>query len=336
MRLDIRYRMVFDYDQPVREAHNELRVRPRDTPGQRLLAHRLTSDPISRILSFTDYWGTTVDHLGILGEHKRYEIVAEAAVETRDADADDPTDGHLHTGGEDRHLDPIELLNASPHVHWDDAIDEVAGDAVAGLDDPGERVAALVTATRELLTYEKQSTRIGIPLPELVAGGKGVCQDYAHLTIGLLRATGIPARYVSGYLFARDETVGADSVPDAAPGTDGAGGAATNGETVTVQTHAWVEALLPDDRWLAVDPTNDRPVGHHHVVIGVGRDYDDVPPVRGIYSGSGKPEVDATVEIRRMEPVERTMTPKPRRPLRTAPYLSATFDHHQQSQQQQQ
>jgi transglutaminase-like putative cysteine protease len=310
--------MVFDYDWPVREAHNELRVRPKDTIGQRLLAHRLSCEPSCRILSFTDYWGTMVDHLGILGEHDRLEIVAEAAVETRDRD--DPTASDpVHPDDGDHPLDNIELLTPSSHVEWDRGIEAIAGDAMAGLRDPGEKVEAAVATTRRLLTYERNSTRIGIPLPELVAGGRGVCQDYAHLTIGLLRAAGVPTRYVSGYLFADDETIGADA--DDGP------------DAVTVQTHAWVEAWLPGDRWLAVDPTNDRPVDRHHVVIGVGRDYDDVAPVRGIYSGPGRPTVDATVEIRRMEPIERTMTPSPRRRTgRPPPYVSSTFDHQQQQQ----
>lgn len=324
MRLDIRYRMVFRYDAPVREANNELRVRPKDTIGQRLLAHRLTCDPPCRILSFTDYWGTTVEHLGVLGEHNRFEIVAEAAVETRDRD--DPALDPIHPDDGDHPLDNIELLTPSPHVRWDDELESVARDATSGSGDSESAVIAIMAATRQLLTYERNSTRIGISLPELVAGGKGVCQDYAHLTIGLLRAAGIPARYVSGYLFAADETATESEADD---GTIDEG-------SVTVQTHAWVEAWLPGDRWMAIDPTNDRTVGHHHVIIGVGRDYDDVAPVRGVYAGGGRPEVEATVEIRRMQPVERTMTPKPRRAARTAPYLASDFDSRRSQQQQQQ
>lgn len=323
MRLDIRYRMTFTYDQPVREAHNELRVRPKDTIGQRLLAHRLACDPPCRVLSFTDYWGTTVDHLGVLGEHQQLEIVAEAAVETRDQD--DPSTSPIHPDDGDHPLDNLELLSPSPHVRWDDSLEELAADVFAGTTDTETKVGAAMAASRRILTYAKDTTRIGIPLPELVAGGTGVCQDYAHLTIGLLRLGGVPARYVSGYLFAEDETVG------------GSGGD-LDPDAVTVQTHAWVEAWLPNDRWLAVDPTNDQPVGRHHVVIGYGRDYDDVAPVRGIYSGPGRPEVDATVEIRRMEPVERTMGPRPRsrRSRPTPRYLSSTFDSQQSQQQQQQ
>jgi transglutaminase-like putative cysteine protease len=129
-----------------------------------------------------------------------------------------------------------------------------------------------------------------------MVGGKGVCQDFAHLTIGLLRSVGIPARYVSGYLFAADETSADD-----------------DRAAVVVQTHAWVEASVPGQGWWAVDPTNDRPVGLRRVVIGFGRDCDDVAPVRGIHHGDSTPEVDATVEIRRMETLERTMTDRPSR-----------------------
>ncbi len=318
MRLDIRYRMLFEYDGFVREAHNELRVRPRDLPTQRLLAHRLSCDPATRVLSFTDYWGTTVDHLGLVFEHDSFEIVAEAAVETRPGAAFEPTD---RSGFDEQSfsLQYGEFLEPSPHVRWDDDIATIARDAGAGIHESTELVASTVTATRELISYERDSTRIGIPLSELVEGGHGVCQDYAHLNIGLLRCLGVPARYVSGYLFAVDETK-ADDFAD----------------VVSVQTHAWVEAALPDGSWLPVDPTNDQVVGERHVVIGYGRDYDDVAPVRGVYSGESVPEVDATVEIRRMEPVERTMTGRPRRRVRSAAYLSGPDLDQQQQQQQQQ
>lgn len=318
MRLDIRYRMSFDYDAPVREAHNELRVRPRDLPDQRLLAHRLTSDPVGRVMSFTDYWGTTVDHVGLLAEHLSFEIVAEAAVETRPAP--DPA-----ADGPDDYLDDqvrtaeIESLRRSPHVEWDESLEEVARDATTGATSVAERVFATVQATRRLISYERDSTHIGISLADLVDGGKGVCQDYAHLNIGLLRSVGIPARYVSGYLFAVDETTLDDSA-----------------DVVSVQTHAWVEAALPNGRWLPIDPTNDQTVGERHVIIGYGRDYDDVAPVRGVYAGAGRPTVEASVEMRRMEPIERSMSGRSRRRLRPVGYLASPDLSAQQAQQQQQ
>ncbi|MGB5755295.1 MAG: transglutaminase family protein [Acidimicrobiales bacterium] len=318
MRLDIRYRMLFEYDSPVREAHNELRVRPRDLPEQRLLAHRLTSIPASRILSYTDYWGTTIDHLGVVFQHEEFEIVAEAAVETRTRQEPETCERALLADQAFR-LANFELLRPSPHVSWNDEIADIAMDVVGSTGDAVSAVQATVAATRELLTYERNSTSIGIELTELVAGGRGVCQDYAHLNIGLLRAAGIPARYVSGYLFAVDET----DIDDEA-------------HIASVQTHAWVEAGLPGDQWMPVDPTNDQPVGERHVVIGFGRDYDDVAPVRGVYAGEGVPSVAATVEMRRMEPVERTMSPRPRRPAKPIPYIAMSDPARAQDQQQQQ
>ncbi len=301
MRLDIRYRMRFRYDGLVREAHNEVRVRPQDRPEQRLLAYRLTTIPAARVLSFTDYWGTSMDHFGHVPEHDRLEIIAETAVETRPRNpvGTAPMEALRSPGFAIGHA---ELLRSSPHVEWDSEIAALADATVAGAGDVQAAVVAIVATTRGILGYEPGSTRIGIPLPELVTGGRGVCQDFAHLTIGLLRAVGIPARYVSGYLFAADET--SDDDGD------------TSQESVEVQTHAWVEAAIPGQGWWPVDPTNDRVVGERHVMIGAGRDYDDVAPVRGVYQGDATPEVEATVEIRRMEPVERTMTERPRRQAR--------------------
>ncbi len=296
MRLDIRYRMIFRYPTAVREAHNEIRVRPRDLPTQRLLAHRLTTYPLGRVMSFTDYWGTTVHHVGHVAEHDELELIAEAAVDTRPAEPFDAVS--LSALRDERfYLEHIEFLTDSPHVAQTDLVVDAGREIVSGTSDVAEAVQAVVTAVRAALTYETGTTHIGIELDELVDGGTGVCQDFSHLAIGWLRGAGIPARYVSGYLFAADET-NLDDDED---------------HTVEVQTHAWVEAAVPGQGWLAVDPTNDRPVGERHVVIGWGRDYDDVAPVRGIYVGDAVPEVEATVEMRRMEPMAKTLSPPPRR-----------------------
>ncbi|MGI9623071.1 MAG: transglutaminase family protein [Acidimicrobiales bacterium] len=301
MRLDIRYQMRFSYEVPVREAHNEVRVRPRDLLSQRLLGHRLTTTPAARILSFTDYWGTTVEHFGHVADHQELDIVAETAVETR-----------VHAYVENASISAVdaaefiaanvEYLRPSPHVAWDDDLAHVSRDCISGFDDVHSVVDAIVANTRNQLSYERGTTHIGISLHELVSQGTGVCQDFAHLTIGSLRSVGIPSRYVSGYLFAADESALDDLDADD-----------SYGEVVTVQTHAWVEAAVPGSGWLAIDPTNNQPVGERHVVVGHGRDYEDVAPVRGVYQGEATPEVESTVEIRRMEQVERAMTERPRR-----------------------
>ena len=156
---------------------------------------------------------------------------------------------------------------------------ELIGDDLISL------VLALHRVTGARLTYAKGATDVGIPVEEVLAQGKGVCQDYAHVAVALCRSQGIPARYVSGYLFTRDDAAGHD---------------VTDGDLVSVQTHAWFEAMVPGFGWLALDPTNQQEVGLRHVKIGHGRDYDDVQPLRGVFSGSGKPLVDPHVEIRRL------------------------------------
>jgi transglutaminase-like putative cysteine protease len=138
-----------------------------------------------------------------------------------------------------------------------------------------------------MLTYRPGTTYVGVPIEDLVARGEGVCQDYAHLAVAMCRSVGIPARYVSGYLFTDDDAIGADIDTD----------------VVQVQTHAWFEAAIPGVGWLALDPTNKQEVGLRHVKIGHGRDYDDVPPLRGVYTGPTNADLQVAVEMRRLSSV---------------------------------
>ncbi len=162
---------------------------------------------------------------------------------------------------------------------------------------------------------------IGVPVDSVLADGRGVCQDFAHLAVALCRSQGIPARYVSGYLFTQDET----SIPD----PDGPGADAP----VRVQTHAWFEAAIPGWGWLALDPTNQQAVGERHVKIGHGRDYDDVQPLRGVFAGRASATVKPVVEIRRLTASE----PHPGSPPgRSFQHVGVNVHQYQQNQQQQQ
>ena len=323
MRLGISYRMHFRYSEPVTECQNEVRVRPRDDDHQRVLSYRLTSKPQLQVLAVADYWGTVVEHLGIRTPHTELELLAEATVETaaRSEPAEAPAVWALGDVG--FQLEHLEFLEPSQHVDWrpGDAVSQRAAAAVAGASSVPEMVTAVVADVREALSYEPGATDIGVSLAELLEGGAGVCQDFAHLALGMLRSAGIPARYVSGYLFAADET---SANPES--GT---------ADVVTVQTHAWVEAALPGSGWWAFDPTNGGPVGERHVVVGCGRDYSDVPPVRGAFMGSGTAEVDAEVVIGRQtedRPAEAPATRRARPDVR----MSAAPSWPLQSQQQQQ
>ncbi len=286
MRLDITYRMHFRYSKPVRESQNEVRVRPRHDRWQRVLSSGLAVQPAARVLQAHDYWGTSVDHLGIRTEHPALELVAESSVETLPRPtpaADAPLAALADFDFRSAHF---EYLEPSEHVRWwpGDGVAERAAAAAKAARSAREVLAAVQAEVRGALRYEPETTDIGVSLADLLAGGVGVCQDFAHLAIGMLRCSGVPARYVSGYLFAADETSTAQETA----------------EVVSVQTHAWVEAALPGVGWCSLDPTNGGQVGERHVVIGHGRDYGDVPPVRGAFMGTATAEVEAEVVIGRL------------------------------------
>lgn len=290
MRFDIRYRTVFTYDELVRESQNELRACPISDHRQQLIGYRVSTNPSSRIASSIDYWGTRVDAFGIRAPHLTLEVVAEAAVETSAAPMI-TTAPRLEALDDERFVDEHwEYLQRSAHTHWGDGVRDAAERQRNYV---GSDVVSLVLAIHRLvgasITYEPGSTYIGVDVEEILAAGRGVCQDFAHLAVAMCRSVGVPARYVSGYFFAADDATGADSADD----------------VVEVQTHAWFEAAIPGFGWLALDPTNQREVGLRHVKIGHGRDYDDVPPLRGTVAGTAVHAVDAAVEMRRAASIHR-------------------------------
>jgi transglutaminase-like putative cysteine protease len=291
MRLDIRYRTTFTYDGLVRESQNELRACPTTDARQSLVSYRVTTSPSARVTSFVDYWGTRVDAFGHRSPHVAMEVTAEATVETEPQPMfsvashrsmlDDPAFRDEH----------VEYLVRSMHAAWGERVEAAAAAQVelAG-PDTVSAVLALHRFVGSSLRYVPGSTEIGVAVDDVLARGEGVCQDFAHLAVSLCRSQGIPARYVSGYLFASDE----------ATGLQPSGGEAA----VVVQTHAWFEAAVPGFGWLALDPTNQQPVGVQHVKIGHGRDYEDVQPLRGVFSGGAEARVEPKVEIRRLSVAE--------------------------------
>ena len=285
MRFEIRYRLAFEYENVVRHSHNELRACPLTDDRQLLLSYRVSSSPAARILGFTDYWGTRVDAYGVREPHVAIEVVAESAVETRPQPimvASPHVDELRAPSFTDEHA---EFLASSAHTEIGATTKELAEQI--GQREDGDVVTLVLAVHRRVhraLDYEPGATHIGVSPDEILHRGAGVCQDYAHLAVALCRQLGVPARYVSGYFFASDDATGADAA----------------GDTASVQTHAWFEAAIPGAGWLALDPTNAVPVGERHVVIGRGRDYDDVPPIRGTYAGAVGATVDSGVEMRRL------------------------------------
>lgn len=288
MRFDIRYSCRFTYDQLVRESQNELRACPATDEHQQLISYKVVTTPSSRILSFTDWWGTRVDTFGVREPHLVLDVVAEATVEThprpllttdpRVSALDDPAFRDAHA----------EYLERTRHANWGPALaDEAARQVAAAGSGVVSQVLALHRFVASQMAYQPGSTYVGVGIDEVFERRTGVCQDFAHLAIALCRSVGIPARYTSGYLFTVDDSTGADV---------GSGSA----DVVRVQTHAWFEAAVPTLGWVALDPTNGLEVGVRHVAIGRGRDYDDVQPLRGVFAGQAKHQLEVEVEIRRL------------------------------------
>jgi transglutaminase-like putative cysteine protease len=169
------------------------------------------------------------------------------------------------------------MLTPTQRTRPSEEMTALAHDAVEGLD-PADAVLALTELAHGRVAYRAGTTGVATSAHEAWGLGQGVCQDIAHVSVGLLRSVGLPAAYVSGYLH-----------PKASAGI---------GETLTGESHAWVEVWLGS--WWALDPTNGISAGERHVVVGRGRDYGDVTPLKGIYSGGGSQALDVVVEVTRL------------------------------------
>ncbi|NHA67815.1 transglutaminase family protein [Phycicoccus flavus] len=276
-----RYRIVHTtalaYDGPVRAAHNELRMTPLNEPGQTTLENRIRIRPMTWSNVYRDHWGTHVMAMESLSEHRRLDIEAISTVERSDAV------DHGPGAGWDAVRDPAvqdrlyEWLMLSPRTQPGEGVLALV-DAVRDAATPREAADGVCARVRAEMEYRPGSTGVSSRGAEAWDDRAGVCQDFAHVTVGALRTLGIPARYVSGYLVPRADLA--------------------VGESATGESHAWVEFW--DDAWVAADPTNGIRVGQDHVVVARGRDYDDVPPFKGIYSGRATAAQEVVVTMSRL------------------------------------
>ncbi len=278
MDIALRYVTLFRYQAPVWDSHNALRACPKSDEHQTTRSYQLEITPAARIHTYQDRWGTRVDTFGIRANHEELLVDARADVTTSPRVGPGPADAALLADDAFR-TDHWLFLHPTTHTRWTPDMAAEARDVVAGLDDATAMVSSVMEFVHRSMAYVPGATTIGVDPLEVWEARKGVCQDYAHLTIALLRSLGIPSRYVSGYFYAADPSVG--SSPD--------------GAEIVVQTHAWVEASIPGFGWWAFDPTNGLEAGERHITIGHGRDYDDVTPLRGVYYGDT--EHDLAVEV---------------------------------------
>jgi transglutaminase-like putative cysteine protease len=285
MHFAIRYLTEYQYDAPVTDNLNALRVRPATTSSQRCDEFHTRIDPEARITRHLDYFGTEVIEFGVPGVHDHLTIDVRARVVTS-APAE-PPEGSWRTLTDSAYVDAAGEFA----LRWQDqpalaGLEELEASIEA--DTPLRTLERLCEAIPERFEYRTGVTYVGSGIEDLLEQGAGVCQDFVHASLVLLRRRGIAARYVSGYLWA---------APDD-----------HDGDSLVLDTHAWLEALLPGDDaggepvWVGADPTNRKLADDTHVKIGHGRFYADVPPVKGLYMGGANSELSAAVTLSRLDP----------------------------------
>ncbi len=273
------HRTLYCYPIPAFDSHNEVRLMPLDDATQTCIEFHLRVQPDTKVYCYGEPGGV-VHHFGLRDSHSMLEIVAEAVVETVLVN---PYEGLNLL---DRDLDFFaldstkqdfaEYLVASPFIIINEEVQSIANSVL--LESNGSTadfLRRLMEWIYQSLAYDPDATQVHTKLRDVLEIKAGVCQDFAHLMIACARSLGIPSRYVSGYLFVH--------------GDDGLRG--------DHATHAWVDCLLPDGRWLALDPTNNLLANERYIRIHTGRDYSEVAPTRGVYVGVAAAELAVSVRV---------------------------------------
>ncbi|HKT06038.1 MAG TPA: transglutaminase family protein [Rugosimonospora sp.] len=275
-RLRINHITGFTYPDTAYASYNEARMTPMTLPHQLTLFSQVEVAPAASTWRYHDYWGTHVSVFDLQRPHHQLRVTATSLVELNDPGPIEEAGWDvLH--GQSTIDDYAELLEDTPRTTINEPLRELAAGVTAGAS-PREAARRLADWVRDTVAYVPGSTGVQTGAQEAWELRKGVCQDIAHLTVALLRARGIPARYVSGYLHPKK-----DAVPD---------------ETVEGQSHAWVEWWCGG--WEGYDPTNGVPTGKRHVLVARGRDYTDVTPLKGIYNGPPSSHLGVKVEVTRL------------------------------------
>jgi transglutaminase-like putative cysteine protease len=276
-RLRVVHSTGYAYKSPVTASFNEARLTPRSDSRQNVILNRVETVPATRSYRYVDYWGTAVTAFDLHAPHTELEVTSSSVVETGRGDmpADGATWDDLRSAAVidrfDDVLSPTAYAPASRRI-------QAVGKRIAKYNDPQQAVTAAANWVHSELEYVPGTTGVHSSGLDAHREGKGVCQDFAHLSLILLRSMGIPARYVSGYLHPNKK--------------------AKVGDTIDGQSHAWVQAWTGG--WWNYDPTNDADINEQYISVGVGRDYADVSPLKGIYSGEGSTDLDVVVEITRL------------------------------------
>lgn len=277
----IRHTTIFRYSAPVRESVTELRMQPRSEGPQALRSFQIATAPRAQLYAYADHLGNAVYHFNVLREHLELRIDVQAAVEfAAMAPLPDATDELEWDRYNNLNLnaDHYDLLEPSKFSHGSA---ELAGflahhDLETPKGDPLTALRALNARIYGAFDYQVGVTEVHSPIDDALRARRGVCQDFAHIMIAIARGWGIPARYVSGYLYHRREDKN------------------RSGEDAS---HAWMEAYFPSLGWVGFDPTNNILAEGRHIRVAVGRDYADVPPTRGTIRGDADSEMSIAVSV---------------------------------------
>ncbi|OYV06578.1 MAG: transglutaminase [Verrucomicrobiales bacterium VVV1] len=281
MKLSVVHRTIFTYGGPVTDSLNTLHLEPRTFPFQQTLGALVKVLPATRVRRFTDLFQNITHHFELVQPHTRLEVEShirirnlplEVSAESKAATFADYRDSSVRERTwpflQESHL-------VSKHVDiWRQAVDLTRERSTIF-----DQSLSIMHWIHQTFTYEAGTTNSSTHLEEAFALRRGVCQDYSHVMIGLCRAVGIPARYASGYLYngPRGTLVGAQA------------------------SHAWCEVYLPGSGWIGFDPTNGTLADARYAKIAVGRDYDDVAPIKGNYRGSSNCHLQVHVEVSKLD-----------------------------------
>jgi len=285
-----RYRLVhvteFRYDGPVSESYNEVRLRPRQDDAQSCLSFRIRTEPAAPPAFHIDHYGNWVHRFNVLAEHRLLRVEADSVVlvhEPQELPGESLTLRALDKLGDelDEHYDMLAPSQYVPHPEPVQelvrAVENESGGTVAGF------VRAAAALVHSHFRYEKGATHVHSSIFDVLESHAGVCQDFAHLLLAVVRMRGIPGRYVSGYLVPRRTAEPGASVEEVVGGQ---------------ASHAWAEVFLPGAGWVGIDPTLGHATTIQHVRVAYGRDYGDVAPVRGIYKGHAGQRLWVDVRVR--------------------------------------
>lgn len=278
----IRHFTRYRYSRPVWQSMMEVRMHPRSEGHQRCFVFQLSVNPRARIFGYSDSYGNLVHHFDLPAKHDHLTIVTDALVnidtqssvpELMEYEKWDDLEELIEKEDYWDMLMPSHFARSSPEL--EDLAREIGANERNGRS-PLAFLQDITAGVYRSFSYVKKSTAVNSPIEDALHSRQGVCQDFSHIMIALVRNARVPCRYVSGYLYHGSENTH--------PSADGA-------------THAWVEALLPGVGWVGFDPTVNRLVGERHIRTAIGRDYADVPPTMGVMKGKADTQLQVRVRV---------------------------------------